>query len=103
MVPTLPHPSVVPITIPSTSPIAQPVRQCPVALNASLFKEVLFIAPLYFPSSSNGVASLLDGAPELIGGHPALVVAHLDCALLTVCVRVLHPRDPACSQRQDHI
>src|SRR4028118_208739 len=42
MVATLPHPSAVPITIPRTSPMAQPVRQCAVALKAILFSEALF-------------------------------------------------------------
>ena len=42
MVATLPHPSVVPITIPKTSPMAHPVRQCAVALKATLFSEAPF-------------------------------------------------------------
>src|SRR3712207_5686033 len=42
MVATLPHPSAVPITIPKTSPMAHPVRQCAVALKATLFSEAPF-------------------------------------------------------------
>src|ERR687895_111103 len=40
MVATAPHPRSVPITNPSTSPMAQPVKQCAVALKASLFSDV---------------------------------------------------------------
>ena len=36
----LDSPSAVPITIPSTSPIAQPVRQCSVAVNATVQRAV---------------------------------------------------------------
>jgi hypothetical protein len=35
----LPHPSAVPMIIPSTSPIAQPVRQCAVAERATRFSD----------------------------------------------------------------
>src|SRR5918999_4015020 len=40
MVAKVPHPRAVPITMPNTSPMAQPARQCSVALNAVLFSEV---------------------------------------------------------------
>ena len=34
-----PSPDAVPMTMPATSPIEQPVRQCSVALNASRFND----------------------------------------------------------------
>src|SRR5687767_7278397 len=40
MVATLLQPRAVPMTIPNTSPMAQPVRQCAVALKANLFSDV---------------------------------------------------------------
>jgi hypothetical protein len=39
----------VPITNPSTSPMAQPVRQCAVALNATLLSEEFLTAITLLP------------------------------------------------------
>lgn len=44
MVAKSPHPKAVPITMPNTSPIAHPVRQCAVALNAVLLSEEPVVA-----------------------------------------------------------
>src|SRR5215208_4204402 len=44
MVATLLHPSAVPITIPSTSPMAHPVRQCSVAEKAVRLSELFQVA-----------------------------------------------------------
>src|SRR5918992_1095918 len=44
MVATLLHPSAVPITIPSTSPMAHPVKQCSVAEKAVRLSELFQVA-----------------------------------------------------------
>src|SRR5918998_737790 len=49
------HPRMVPITNPSTSPMAHPVRQCAVALNASFF---LLKPTLFFLSAESSFTGL---------------------------------------------
>src|SRR5829696_5978010 len=45
--------------------------------------------------SRYGVAGLLDGVLEVLGGYRTLIVGDLDGALLDVCVRMLYSGDPA--------
>ena len=60
-----PQPSAVATTIPSTSPIAQPVRQCSVACTAARFREVCAPSAWLWPAGSMCVSSFSGGGRSL--------------------------------------
>jgi hypothetical protein len=55
MVAKVPHPSAVPITMPKTSPMAHPVRQCRVALKAVRLSGSFQMAMYLLPTCRYGI------------------------------------------------